>query len=203
MILIYDVETQKLANEVENGFDNPAAMGFGSAAVYSYEHDRYLFFMQHEREALEEILTGNTVVSFNGKRFDNKIVVNNSTATAFPWVDIDLLEIVIASKFGVTTIDEAVAANGSRKVFDGTLNLRAICGGTFGKWKSGKGIVAPELIKAGRWSELFAYNLHGVRLTRELFEYILQYGTCKDKNGNAIEIADNPLLTEDLIDQIL
>ena len=181
-MFIIDIETEKTSQEA-NGWNDPFSMGFGTAVVYCYDNDIYYFFNKNEKKKFKKLLKNEIVISFNGIRFDNRVVEKNGNVT---WKDIDLLEEVIRSKYKVDNIEEAVEIYGKNIVHNNTINLNGLSYGTLEKEKNGKGKLAPILIQNKKWSKVFEYNLHDVRLTRQLFEYALQHGYVKDREGTII-----------------
>lgn len=182
-MLIIDIETKKLPTEVKGGWNTPFKMGFGTAIVYDYDTDIYYFFNKKQRKKYVNFLKDNIVISFNGKIFDNRVAIK----TGIPkWKDLDLLEEVIKSKYNVNSINEAIKIYGKYVVHNHTLKLDGLVYGTLKKQKNGKGELAPKLIKKKKYSKVFEYNLNDVRLLRQLFEYSLQNGFIKDRNGAKI-----------------
>lgn len=178
-MLITDIETEKTPQEA-NGWNDPFSMGFGTAVVYDYDTDMYYFFNKKQRKAYVNFLKDNIVISFNGKKFDNRVAVKSGKPK---WEDIDLLEEIIKSKYEVNNIKEAVKIYGESIIHNNTVNLNGLAYGTLKKQKNGVGSLAPKLIKKGKYSKVFEYNLHDVRLLRQLFEYSVLYGFVKDRNG--------------------
>lgn len=188
-ILVYDIETLIAADQVKGGWDNPAGMKLGVACVYDYTKDQYRFFMAGQEEQLEETLKGNTVVSFNGKRFDSCIVQETNKPSFNLWRDVDLFELILYAKHGYHDLEQAFVEKGKWKILDGSLGLDAICVETLGYGKSGKfGALAPAMYKSGQWAELFGYVLQDVRRLRQLFEFIGENKYCIDGKGNRVEI---------------
>lgn len=186
---VYDVEVLRGPKDVEGGWKNPEAMGFGTAVVYDSEHDTYLFFSENQKDDLIRTMTGHRVVSFNGIKFDNSVVLGNDYDLS-PWDDVDLLIEVVRSKFGLPSLEAACEklANYDKNVHDGSISLDGLSEGTLGMKKTGSGAHAPELIREAKWAEVYAYNLHDVRLTRKLFEFAQTYGYLIDRKGNKIEL---------------
>lgn len=185
--VVFDIETLKLSDEVEGGWKNPYGMGFGCAVAYDFRTDDYIFFGKGRGEAasLIRLMTGRIGVGFNSIKFDNKVLLG-SEYTDCPWTNLDLLHEIGKAKFGTTTFEQAITTMGRNAVYNGSINLDAIMRGTFGEvfGKSGSGALAPEMIKEGAWAQLFAYNLRDVRLTRKLFEHIVNGGYVIDGRGN-------------------
>ncbi len=188
-VFVYDVEVLRGPEEVDSGWRNPEAMGFGTAVVYDYSSDFYRFFGPDEKDKMTSLMMGGRVISFNGVRFDNKVVFGNDYPTGeAAWVDCDLLLKVVQSKFRVNTVEEAEAKVGPKEVHDGSIGLDGLAEGTLGLHKSGHGAKAPLLIREGRWTEVFEYNLNDVRLTKKLYDFAVRYGYLIDRKGNQIFI---------------
>ena len=185
--LVYDVEVLRGPDEVDGGWDNPFGMGFGTAVVYDYCRDVYEFYGEGERRKLVNRLGGNRVVSFNGVKFDANVICSRNEVRP-SWEDYDLLLEVIKSKFGLTTVQEAERKLGDKAIHDGTFGLDGLAEGTLGLRKTGHGAKAPELIRNGKWAEVYAYNLNDVRLTRMLYDFVSQYGYVVDRRGRKIVV---------------
>jgi hypothetical protein len=189
--LVYDIEVMKGPDEVEGGWSNPEGMGFGTAVVYDYEEDLYHFFGPSEADKLRDFLSTSLVVSFNGIKFDNAVLLGNDylkrrSESGFTpiWEDFDILVEVVKAKYGVNTVSAAEAKVGADEVHDGTIGLNALAKATIGLEKTGHGSKAPQMIREGRLSEVFSYNLNDVRLTRMLYDFIQKYGYLIDGNGD-------------------
>lgn len=192
-VIIYDVETLKTPEEVAPGvlgWQNPAGMGFGCAVAYDYTRDQYLLYSTEKRDLLaRDLMHADMVVSFNGLKFDDHVVMGDNENDA-PWKDrhLDLLLEVVRSKFGVGTVREAEQKYGAVEVHDGSIGLDGLAKGTLGLCKTAHGSKSPIIIREGRWDDVFAYNLNDVRLTRMIFEHAWQKGFVKDRNGNRIDM---------------
>lgn len=200
--LVYDVEVLRGPDQVEGGWRNPEAMGFGTAVVYSADANCYYFFGPGQENDLATTLAESIVVSFNGVQFDNRVVLGNDykQRPEYPrWFDIDLLLVAIASKFRCKTMEEAYGMLGQRRVHDGTLNLGAICSKTISMDKTGHGAHAPQLIAEEKWADVYAYNLHDVRMTLRLYEFIQGQGFFRDGNGDRFNVGDIALEINDIL----
>lgn len=192
--IVYDVETMRGPDEVEGGWDNPAGMGFGCAVAYDITADVFGFYGPDDKQQLIDLLYNQTVISFNGIKFDNSVLLGNDYKPQ--WNDIDLLNEVIKAKFGTANIPDAVKQFGARKVFDTSVNLDGLAGGTLGKYKTGHGAHAPVLLKEGRWAELFEYNLNDVRLTYKLFMFAKRYRFLVDRNRQIVRLDSSIIINE-------
>ncbi len=185
-MIVYDIETLRGPEEVEDGWENPEGMGFGTAVSYCYVRNRYFLFGTEEKHILiAQLKMTDKVISFNGVRFDNKVLLGNDYKES-PWEDHDLLLEAVWAKFQCATVKEAEEKHGSKLVHNDTIGLDALAYGTLGMGKTGKGAHAPVLIKKGKWAEVFAYNLHDVRLTKMLYDFSQEYGYLIDRQGNKL-----------------
>ena len=186
---VYDVEVLHGPDEIEGGWDDPAAMGFGTAVAYCSDTDIYRFFGPDDKQSLIDMLSASDlVVTFNGLRFDNRVLLGNDAGWETPWTDYDLMLEVFKSKFAVASMGEAHDTYGQDAVHDGSCSLDGLSAGTLGMAKIGHGAVAPKQIQQGLWPEVFQYNLHDVRLTRKLYEFVRRYGYLVDRNGAKIDM---------------
>lgn len=187
MPIVYDVEVLRGPDEVEGGWENPEAMGFGTAVTYDTKDDRYRFYGPESKDALIAALCERYVVSFNGVRFDNKVMIGNDYVAR--WKDIDLLLLAVKAKFpGCGDVKEAEEKYGSKAVHDNTLGLDGLAHGTLGRGKTGHGAHAPKLIAKKEWAGVFEYNLEDVRLTYKLWAFAKKHGFLFDRGGNVLRI---------------
>lgn len=207
-VIVYDVEVERGPNEVDGGWDNPEGMGFASAVVYSYEDNRYRFFLGPEQRVdlvnflSEWRIEERIAVSFNGVKFDSRVVLGNarildhgiSDGPALVmhgdkgWEEYDILLQYVRSRFGCADVLDAEKRLGDKAIHDGSFGLDGLAEGTFGMNKTGHGANAPILFREKRYAELLEYNLQDVRLTRKLFEFISTHGFVVDRAGHAVKI---------------
>lgn len=196
-VIVYDIETLKKPEEVEGGWDNPEEMGFGIACAYDFFDDTYHFFDgQDGKIELCELLNCKLAVTFNGIKFDSRILLGNDRllmhgVTAnhrYQWYNFDILAEYVKSRFGYTTVAEAEKRLGDETIHDGSFGLDGLSEGTLGMCKNGTGEQAPELLDAGQYSRLYGYCLNDVRLTRKLLEHIKDHGEVTDRSGRVVRI---------------
>lgn len=185
-VVVYDIEVRQGPNTVKGGWNNPYGMGFASAVVWDYQKGRYFFYL-HDPNPLIGHLTNRVVVSFNGVKFDAKVLLGNDYKGA-PWTDYDILQEYVKVRYGFPSVVEAEEALGDDKVHDGTFNLDSLSQHTLGRGKIGSGAKAPELYQMGDYASLLEYNLEDVRLTRDLFDFIRRYGYVVDGRGQALNL---------------
>lgn len=210
-VIVYDVEVLRGPDEVDGGWDNPEAMGFASAVAYSYRQDQYFFFMEEKgRLALLDVLRGNFVVTFNGVKFDSRVMLGNDRGVIQRkgkhsliqqgeeiienhWTDCDLLLAYISARFGYENVGDAEKRLGDRAIHDGSFSLDGLAEGTLGMRKTGHGAKAPLLYRDGKIAELLAYNLHDVRLTKKLYDFAKAWGYVIDRAGRQVKISNECL----------
>jgi hypothetical protein len=205
--IVYDVEVIKGPDEVEGGWDNPAGMGFASAVAYSYQKDQYYMFLGPDgKEDLITLLYESITITFNGIKFDSRILLGNdrniantgktsSKRTLSKWDNFDILLEYLKARFGHNTVQEAEEALGDKLIHDGSFGLDGLAEGTLSLHKTGHGADAPNLYKTGQFGELLAYNLQAVRLTKKLFDFIREYGFLVDRAGKIVHLY--PVLVPD------
>lgn len=187
----YDVEVLRGPDQVEGGWNNPWEMGFGTAVVFDFSKNLYLFYGPEQKTTLVYYLKSKKVISFNGVKFDNRVLIAPDSYIPdldVPWSNVDLLIEVVRAKFGASSVEEAEEKYGRSDVHNGSIGLDGLSKGTLGMSKSGHGARAPELIREGKWAEVFAYNLHDVRLTVLLYDFAKTYGYLVDGDGRKIVI---------------
>jgi len=197
--VVYDVEVVRGSDEIPGGWDDPEGMGFASGVTYDYETDLFDFYLHDAGlEAIRRKLSNRIAVSFNGVKFDSRVIMGNnrgvnegftvSPGGGYLWANFDILLEYIKSRFQYKTVGQAEERLGDKKIHDGTFSLDALGKGTFGKGKTGHEANAPILYQAKQYDQLLAYNLQDVRLTKELFDFIRKYGYVIDRKGRQVRI---------------
>lgn len=196
--VVYDVEVVRGPEEVEGGWDNPEAMEFASAVAYSYEHDHYFFYLHHEEaNSLMNLLQGKRAVSFNGIKFDSRVLLGNdreadsSGRTGLHgrwWDNYDILLDYVKSAYGCKNVLEAEKKLGDKAIHDGSFGLDGLAEGTLGLRKTGHGSMAPALYRDRRYKDLLAYNFQDTRLTKLLFDFIRIRGYVVNRNRWVVQL---------------
>jgi len=155
-LMVY-ISPQKEFDEV-GGRDRNHLLKISVAGVYSYREDKYYCFTEDKIYRLGEmLLEADQVIGFNIKRFDFEVLkpyVNYDIHT-LPYLDI---------------LEEVEKLLGHR------VKLDSLAQSTLGIGKSGDGLQALKLYKAGRIEELKKYCIDDVKITKELYDYVLSYG---------------------------
>lgn len=190
--LIYDIEIIKaIPNrsgprdpkiEYCEGWHDHENMGVSVIGCYDYREDRYRVFCADNFGAFLSrcAIDGTLLVSFNGISFDNR-VIDACLKTKIPErICYDLLvEVWAASGLGPKFAYPSHAGFG----------LDAICEANFGTKKTGNGAFAPVLWQRSQIGEVIDYCLNDVRLTKQLFDHVLDGGRLKcPKTGNPLTL---------------
>ena len=155
-VVVFDVETQKLAQEV-GGWKNISKMRL-SLAVAHTEEDGFLTFTEANVSELIELLKGaDLVVGFNHVRFDYEVLSAYSPErlSALPNLDI-LLHVQAALGF--------------------RLKLDHLAEFTLGRKKSGHGLDAARWFREGKMDLIERYCRDDVAITRDLYRFGLEKG---------------------------
>lgn len=203
--IVYDIEISKTIEEA-GGWNNHNNMGLGSAVAYSFNQDRYFFFLHDsDKSKLIDLLNGNRVITYNGVRFDSKVVlgedreiektesglgiiVYNKSRTV-KWLELDIYLQILKSQYNLT--DDISAIGKFPKSGKGGLKLDGVTKSTLGAVQhktASSGAEAPGMYKAGDYSSLLEYNLQDTILTKKLYDFILQNNFIKDAFGKKIDL---------------
>ena len=178
--LVFDIETQNFFTDPDVGWDNFAALKISVVGVYSYLHDKYFIFEEHEMDKLAELFHGaRRLVGFSMNRYDVPVLNNYfqklGAGTPRLWEKerVDLLEeIEMAAKQRVS--------------------LSRLAETNLGVKKDHHGSEAIGLYRDGKIEELKAYCLNDVKLTKELYDLYQKqnYFLIPDKKtGEIIKVA--------------
>lgn len=195
-IIVYDCETVRLSDQVKGGWSNVEGMGLSCAVLYSYNRDKYYFFLHpSSTERVRKMLSGNVCVSFNGVGFDSKLLLGNKRLVLpenqnvrvggkkEAWTEYDMFLKVVKSLNRCRTDFAAV----NKRAVKGT-SLDVICKKTIGMSKTDKGQNAPALYSSKRYDSLLSYCLQDVRMLKSLFEHCNKTGFLVCGNGSHIKI---------------
>jgi len=154
--IVLDLETQKSFEDV-GGFGKNHLLKVSVCGIYSYKLNKYLCFEEDQLHKLGEMLAeADQIIGFNSKNFDFQVLQ--------PYLDYDL------SKLPHLDILEEV-----EKIIGHRVKLDNLAQMTLGVGKSGDGLQALKFWKLGQMEELKKYCLDDVRITKELYDYVLKY----------------------------
>ena len=178
-VLAFNVETQRLATEVEEEFadelvgaspwSRPDLFGFGCGVIVDLETD-VAFRYRDAGAMLGHLREADTLVSYNGESFDLGVLsaygeveeLRSKHTDINALVMVALAEHPLAQKPGIDRIRQGG--------LDGLSKANGFAG------KSGNGIHAPTMLKAGRIEEVLDYCEQDVRLVAELYRIASRTG---------------------------
>ena len=161
--IVLDLETQKSFEDV-GGFGKNHLLKVSVCGVYSYKEDKYYCFAENEMRQLEDMLSqADEIIGFNIINFDFVVLQPylNFKLSAAPTLDI------------LTEVE---------KIIGHRVKLDNLAQTTLGVGKSGDGLMALKLWKEGKIEELKKPCLDDVRITKEIYDYVLKNGKVKYKD---------------------
>ena len=181
--LFWDLECGRTKGDKESWGQYQASCGISVACVMGEDEGDIGFYTPGDKDpydlySLVHLLeSADEVVSFNGERFDNQVLISTLGLPALRLRrSCDLLRVILAAK-------------GLARYPEGSWKLDSICKRTLNEGKLlGDGAFAPMKASQGRWGELFVYCMGDVRLTRELYRHILTRGYIIDPDGRKMEV---------------
>jgi DEAD/DEAH box helicase domain-containing protein len=155
--LVFDLETQKSFDEV-GGRDRNHLLKISVISVYSYPLDKYFCFEEDQVYRVGEMFQeADQIIGYNIKNFDFAVLQ--------PYVNFDVNELPY-----LDIMEEVVKVIGHR------LKLDNLAQTTLGIGKNGDGLEAIKLYKQGRIEELKKYCTNDVKVTKDLYDYVQNYG---------------------------
>ncbi len=165
-IVVFDVETQKSAQEV-GGWHNAHMMRVSLAVLYERKTGSYHTYLEDRiPELIGRLKKADLVVGFNNIRFDNAVlsIYTEEDLRSFPTLDL-LAEITRQHGFRVSLSNLATA--------------------TFNVGKLGDGLDALQWWKEGKIDLIEKYCKMDVELTAKLLNYALEHGYVLRNKQNA------------------
>ncbi len=161
-ILVFDIET--IGNISSPNFVED--MQITVVGVYHYGRDEYRTYFQDQLAELEnDLRESDLLVGFNNEHFDTPILDKYYLLDLWSIPSFDILK--------------QFRSHTGRRV-----GLNSMAGATLGMYKSGSGADAMTFFDDGKLEELAKYCLDDVKLTKEVFDVIIQeqkmYYTSKD-----------------------
>jgi len=165
--VVFDIETTNIFSEV--GKNDPALLNLAVVGIHDSETNEYSTYEQEELKTLWPILEKTDVlIGFNSDHFDIPLLNKYYPGDLTKIKSLDLMKEI-------------------KDVLGRRIGLGAIAEATLGTSKSGHGLEAITWWKNGEKEKVKKYCLDDVRLTRELYEYGIQKGYFKYKEGPQIK----------------
>ena len=125
-----DVETQRLADEVQGGWENIRAFGLSVAVTWDAAHDFREWYEDDAVPLIGELSCFERIVTFNGDRFDLEVVSAYGDVAALRQKSVDLLR-DLKRRLGFR------------------VSLQAVAQSTLGRQKTGSGVDAVTWWRSG------------------------------------------------------
>lgn len=174
---VFDLETQRSAKEV-GGWHHAHRMKVSCGVVYDSIKDTFVVYSQDQvGRLIEHLKQFDTVVGFNSKRFDYKVLSGYSDYDFSTLPSYDLLE-QVHRRLGFRLSLDHLAKQ--------TLNVN----------KSGSGLDALKWWQSGELDKIIDYCRTDVRITRDLFLFARENGYLiyRRKSGERLRIPMQPVL---------
>lgn len=161
--VIFDLETQNLFQEV--GSNDPTALDISVVTAYDSQTDAYTTVTIDKLSTLWPIFEqADALVGFNSNHFDIPILNKYYPGDLTQIKSIDLLEEI-------------------KKSLGRRLRLDTIAEATVGAKKSANGLEAVRWWREGKINEIKKYCEQDVRVTKKVFDYAMEHGHVKFKDG--------------------
>lgn len=161
--VVFDLETQNFFGDA--GSNDPAALDISVASVYDSGTDHYTTVAVDELHRIWPIIEGaDVLVGYNSNHFDIPLLNKYYPGDLTHIKSIDLLESI-------------------RESLGRRLRLDSVAQATVGAKKSADGVQAVRWWREGKIEEIKKYCEQDVRVTKQVFEYALEHGHIKFKDG--------------------
>jgi DEAD/DEAH box helicase domain-containing protein len=158
-----DVETQRLADEVQGGWENIRAFGLSVAVTWDAAHDFREWYEDDAVGLIGELSAFERIVTFNGDRFDLEVLSAYGDVAALRQKSVDLLR-DLKRRLGFR------------------VSLQAVAQSTLGRQKTGSGVDAVTWWRSGDpilRRRVADYCRMDVEILRELVVYGRREGFVK------------------------
>ncbi|GMU74161.1 MAG: hypothetical protein AMXMBFR44_3590 [Candidatus Campbellbacteria bacterium] len=152
--VVFDIETKNIFSDV--GKNDPALLDISVVGVYDSESNEYTSYTEEEFPSMWPIIErADVLIGFNSDHFDIPLLNKyyHGDLTAIKSIDI------------MAAIKEALGRR---------LSLANVAGATLGLKKSADGLQAYQWWKEGKVDEIRKYCLQDVKVTKDLYDHIVE-----------------------------
>jgi DEAD/DEAH box helicase domain-containing protein len=161
--IVFDLETQNIFQDV--GSSDATALDISVATVYDSIEDKYTTVTIDELHELWPIIEkADALVGYNSNHFDIPLLNKYYPGDLTHIKSIDILE----------SIKDSLGRR---------LRLDSVAQATIGAKKSADGLQAVRWWREGKIDEIKKYCEQDVRVTKKIFDYALEHGHVKFKDG--------------------
>lgn len=164
--VFFDIETQNIFSEV--GAYDPASLDISVVCVCDSATDTYTAVTVDELHVIWPIIEqADALVGYNSNHFDIPLLNKYYPGDLRQVKSIDILESIKDS-------------------FGRRLRLDAVARATVCAKKSADGLAAVRWWREGKINEIKKYCIQDVKVTKKIFEYALEHGHVKVKDGTRV-----------------
>jgi DEAD/DEAH box helicase domain-containing protein len=164
--IIFDIETDGI---ITNAGSTKVFPNMYVVCIYDSLTDKYTSYTQEELKDLWPILeNADLLIGYNSVSFDTPILNRYYSGDLSKIASLDLL-------------DEIKKSLGYR------IKLDSVAEATLGRKKTAHGLQAMEWWKQGRYDDVKNYCIEDVRITKDIYDYALEHGILKYKDGGKIK----------------
>lgn len=161
--IIFDLETQNIFQDV--GSSDPAALDISVGTFYETATDTYTTVSIDELASVWPIIErADALVGYNSNHFDIPLLNKYYPGDLTQIKSIDILEYI-------------------RQSLGRRLRLDDVAKATIGSKKSADGLQAVRWWREGKINEIKKYCEQDVKVTKKVFDYIMEHGHIKFKDG--------------------
>ncbi len=152
--VVFDIETQFLANEIQGGWNNLPGMKLSCAVVYDVDQAKYYTYVEENVQDLVAHLKASTlVIGFNSLRFDYGVLQGYTSYKLQTLPTLDLMADL-------------------QKKLGHRLSLAHLAQHTLGgAEKSADGLLAVQWWREGKYQQVIDYCQMDVKLTHDLWKF--------------------------------
>jgi DEAD/DEAH box helicase domain-containing protein len=174
--VVFDIETQYLAAEIQGGWNNLPGMLLSCAVVYDVEKEKYTTYVEETVQDLIRHLRASTqVIGFNSLRFDYGVLQGY---TSFPLKSLPTLDLMLEIQ----------------KKLNHRLSLAHLAQHTLGgAEKSADGLLAVQWWREGKYDQVIDYCRMDVKLTHDLWKFGKDKGHVLFQHKQSGEIVKCPV----------
>lgn len=161
--IVFDLETQNIFSDVNS--NDPVDLDISVATFYESSTDKYTTVTIDELDTIWPLIErADALVGYNSNHFDIPLLNKYYPGDLTQIKSIDLLEYIKESLGRRLRLDDVAKA-------------------TIGAKKSADGLAAVRWWREGKIDEIKKYCEQDVKVTKKVFDYAMEHGHIKFKNG--------------------
>lgn len=164
--ITFDIETQNFFTDT--GSNDPASLTLACVCIHDSETDAYSSYFEEDLSKLWPVLEkADILIGYNSDHFDIPLLNKYYSGDLTKIKSLDLMKEI-------------------QKVLGRRIKLDHVAEATLGKNKSADGKMANIWWRQGEKQKVVDYCVEDVRITKELYEYMLKHGKVKYPDGKMV-----------------